>query len=133
MIPYRKTLAALMLLLPLSSQATSMIEGRLNGLRCATEGICPADKQDPLITAESDFVLEKSDGTFYLIPAIKPALKARHALEQVRVTGEVHPRYQTIDIQRLEVKKDGFYKTVWTPKIEARRWEDLVQPGASRR
>lgn len=140
MATYRKTATTLILvlcstlLLPFSAYALETLTGKINGLRCAVEGIvCPIDKLDPMIAAESDFVLQRPDGTFYLIPNLDRALKSRYVLDEVRVTGEVSDRYKSITAKKFEVKRDGDWRTVWTPELEAKIWEELVQPGATRR
>lgn len=138
---YRKLRGRLMLLLcaalllPFSaSAATETYEGIINGLKCAIEGlVCPIDKLDPMIEAESDFVLQRPDGTFYLLPNVDRRLKTRYVLDQVRITGEVNPRYKAIDVEKFEVRRNGDYRTVWTPELEAKIWEELRQPGATRR
>ncbi len=123
-----------MLLLPLvASAATQTVEGKINGLRCATQGIiCPIDKLDPMIAAEEDFVVQLPDGSFYYIHNLDRAVKARYVLDEVKITGDVVDKYRSIDASKLEVKRDGQYKTVWSPALQATIWDDLVQPGASR-
>lgn len=141
MVSYRKFRYMLMpllcsaLLLPFSaSAATETFEGVINGLNCAIEGLtCPIDKLDPMIEAESDFVLQTPDGKFYLLPNVGRRLKTRYVLDQVRVTGEVNPKYKAINVKKLEVKRNGDYTTVWTPEMEAKIWEELRRPGATRR
>lgn len=140
MISYRNFRNMLMpllcgaLLLPFSATAdTETIEGTINGLKCAIEGlVCPIDKLDPMIEAESDFVLQRPDGTFYLLPNVGRRLKTRYVLDTVRITGEVSPKYNAIDVQKFEVKRNGDYRTVWTPEMEARIWDELRQRGATR-
>lgn len=141
MISYRKFRNMLMplvcgaLLLPFSaSAATETIEGTINGLNCAIEGlVCPIDKLDPMIEAESDFVLQRPDGTFYLLPNVDRRLKSRYVLDHVRITGDVSSKYNAISVEKFEVKQNGDYRTVWTPEMEAKIWEELRQPGATRR
>lgn len=136
-IRYRHGLLAIlagMLLLPLAAGAAQTIEGKINGLRCATQGIvCPIDKLDPMIAAEQDFVVQLPDGSFYYIHNLDRAVKARYVLEDVKITGEVSDKYRSIDASKLEVKRDGEYKTVWSPELQATIWQELVQPGATRR
>lgn len=141
MISYRKFRNMLLpllcgaLLLPFSaSAATETIEGTINGLNCAIEGlVCPIDKLDPMIEAESDFVLQRPDGTFYLLPNVDRRLKSRYVLDHVRITGDVSSKYNAISVEKFEVKQNGDYRTVWTPEMEAKIWEELRQPGATRR
>ncbi len=118
------------LLLPLSA-AAGTIEGRINGLRCVTDGIaCPVDKQDPIIASESDFVVQQADGSYFFIHNIPRRTKARHALDAVRVTGEVDLKYRSVKAVKMEILEQGSYRRVWTPR---RTTDDLRMPGASRR
>ena len=124
------SLLAGLLLLPLPA-AAGTIEGKINGLRCVTDGVaCPVDKQDPVISSVSDFVVQQSDGTYFFIHNIPLRTKARHALETVRVTGEVDLKYRSVKAVRMEVLEQGSYRRVWTPR---RTTDDLRMPGASRR
>ncbi|MDX1654329.1 MAG: hypothetical protein R3310_03850 [Candidatus Competibacteraceae bacterium] len=110
-----------------------IIEGRINGLKCATEGIvCPIDKLDPMVAAERDFVVQLPDGSFYFITNLDRAVKARYVLDNVRVSGDLNERYRAIEADELMVKRDGEYRTVWSPEREARVWNELRRPGATR-
>lgn len=134
-----KLLLAGLFLLPFSANAETL-EGKLNGLNCVLTGyVCPIDKRDPVAALEADFVLQQPDGEYYLIPNLDRAVKARYFLEDIRVTGEVNPRYKTINAQSLEVKQNGTYKTVWTQKSEEEirkelygvPFEDAFNPGSN--
>lgn len=117
-------------LLPLPA-AAGTIEGKINGLRCVTDGVaCPVDKQDPVIGSVSDFVVQQSDGNYFFIHNIPLRTKARYALETVRVTGEVDLKYRSVKAVKMEVLEQGSYRRVWTPR---RTTDDLRMPGASRR
>jgi hypothetical protein len=123
------------LLLPLSASVAETIEGKMNGLHCAQEGIiCPFDDLDAVIALESDFVVTQPDGTFYAIPNMDRAVKARYILQNVRVTGKVHPRYKSITAETFEVEKeDGSgFRTAWSPDLQRRVYWDLKLPGATR-
>lgn len=134
--PWRfRILAALLLsgplLLPTQAAEAGVVEGKLNGLRCATDGTaCPVDKQDPVIGSESDFVVQQADGSFFYVHNIERRVKARHALDTVRVTGDVDLKYRSVRAVKMEVLEQGTYRRVWTPK---RTSDDLRMPGASRR
>jgi hypothetical protein len=124
---FYKALSATLLLLPLMASAAE-VEGKMNGISCAVAGVfCPLDKADPLVALESDFVVQTADGTFYLIPNVDRAVKARVVLEDVVVTGDVNDRYKTIDADKLEVKRDGSMKTVWTQKMQDELREQLFR------
>lgn len=121
------TLPAFLMLLPLVASAAS-VEGRMNGISCAVAGVfCPIDKADPLVALESDFVVQTADGTFYLIPNVDRAVKARVVLENVVVTGDINDKYKTIDADKLEVVRDGSMKTVWTQKMQDELREELFR------
>jgi hypothetical protein len=114
-------------LVPLMVSAAT-VEGKMNGISCAVAGVfCPIDKADPLVALESDFVVQTPDGTFYLVPNIDRAVKARVVLEDVIVTGDVNDRYKSIDADKLEVKRDGSMKTVWTQKMQDELREQLFR------
>lgn len=106
------------LLLPAVAGAES-IAGKMNGLNCAITGyVCPIDKRDPMVALEADFVVQKPDGEYYLIPNIDRAVKARYALEDVVVTGKVNSQYRTIQADTLEVKQNGGTKVVWSQEAQ---------------
>jgi hypothetical protein len=113
-----RSLLAALFLLPLIANADT-IEGKMNGLNCAISGVvCPIDKADPLIALETDFVVQEPDGTFYIIPNVDRAVKARAVLEEVKVTGKVNPTYKSIQADALEVKRGGEWKLVWSQKMQ---------------
>jgi hypothetical protein len=74
------------------------------------------------------------DGTFYSVPNLDRAVKARYMLENVKVTGKVHDRYKSIVAEKLEVENDegSGWRTTWSPDIQKRVYWDLKQPGATR-
>ena len=120
-----------MFLLPLIANADT-VEGKMNGLNCAISGVvCPIDKADPLIALETDFVVQQPDGTFYIIPNVDRAIKARVILEDVKVTGKVNPTYKSIQADTLEVKRSGEWKLVWSQKMQDELREELFGKGSS--
>lgn len=120
-------LCTALLVLPLMASAAT-VQGKMNGISCAVAGVfCPIDKADPLVALESDFVVQTPDGTFYLIPNVDRAVKARVVLEDVIVTGDINDRYKTIDAEKLEVERDGSMKTVWTQKMQDELREQLFR------
>ena len=113
------------------ARAEETVAGTINGLRCVTDGLkCPVDAADPVIETLADFVLEAGGEDYFYLHNVAIEVKESLVLEQVRVTGEVNRRYRSMDVQRIEVEKNGEFKTVWTP---ARREDDYRQPGATRR
>ena len=104
------------------------LEGKMNGLNCAINGIlCPIDKADPLVALETDFVLSLPDGTFYLLPNVDRAVKARVILEAVAVTGTVDTKYKSIQVDKLEAKRDGKLKLIWSQQAQDELFEQLFR------
>ena len=116
---------ATLLMLPLMASA-EQLEGKINGISCAIAGVvCPIDKLDPLVALEKDFVLQQPDGSFYLMPNVDRAVKARLVLDDVIVTGTVNERYKSIEVDELQVKRGGALKTVWSEKIQQELQKEL--------
>ena len=116
---------ATLLMLPLMASA-DQLEGKINGISCAIAGVvCPIDKLDPLVALEKDFVLQQPDGSFYLMPNVDRAVKARLVLDDVIVTGTVNDRYKSIEVDELQVKRGGALKTVWSEKIQQELQREL--------
>lgn len=102
-----------------ASMNMSTVEGRLNGLECASHGeTCPTDKLDPHLASERDFVVQTSDGKYYFITNLDRAIKARHVLEMVQVKGEMSSRFNAITASELSVKKGGSYVKTWSVAME---------------
>lgn len=125
------------LLLPMMANAEPVtVTGFINTLSCAEEGtVCPIDKLDPHIAASRDFVLQERQvaGEYYFLPNLPRDTKARYVLEEVQVTGELNRRYNAITVDEFRVKRGGnAFRTVWSPQLQAREWEDRVRPGSTR-
>ena len=123
-------LVVALMLVPLLVHAERLkkttLEGKMNGLNCAINGIlCPIDKADPLIALETDFVLSLPDGTFYLLPNVDRAVKARVILETVAVTGTVDTQYKSIQVEKLEAKRNGQLKLIWSQRLQDELFERL--------
>ena len=116
-----KILITAVFFIPLSSLADTL-EGKINGISCAIAGVvCPIDKLDPLVALEKDFVLQQPDGSFYLMPNVDRAVKARLVLDDVVVTGTVNERYKSIEVDEIQTRRGGAMKVVWSEAIQ----EDL--------
>lgn len=103
-------------LLPFYASAEETIEGTLKGIRCVTDRTaCAENKRDPRIRTQSDFVLVRPDGDYFYLFNIDRDTKMQFVLDTVRVTGEVNERYQSINAQRMQVKKGNTWETVWSP------------------
>jgi len=93
--------------------------GKLNGHGCAHGGhTCPADKLDPHLRFEPDFVLQEADGDYYFLTNVPRDTKVRHVLEEVRVTGTLKDKYNSILVDELMVKKGDEFKTVWSQELQ---------------
>ena len=96
----------LSVLLAATSVHAETLNGRINGSHCARGGeTCPIDRLDPHLALERDFVLQTADGNYYFMPNLPRDVKVRHVLAQARVTGSLDPRYKTITVDELKVKK----------------------------
>ena len=106
------------------------LEGKINGISCAIAGVvCPIDKLDPLVAIEKDFVLQMPDGSFYLIPNVDRAVKARLVLDDVIVSGDVNDRYKSIEADLIQVKRGGQVKAVWSDAIVKELYKELFGEG----
>ena len=112
------------LLMPVAVTAAQTVEGHLEALDCIIYGKpCPVDYLDPHISLVSDFVLflGKSD-EHYLLPNIPRKVKEKYIGSAILVTGEVNTKYKAITATKLEVKRSGVYKIVWSSKSEPDDW-----------
>jgi len=122
-----KALLAALLAMPWVAGAAT-IEGKMNGISCAAAGVfCPIDKLDPYVALESDFVVQTPEGSFYIIPNVDRAIKARFVLDNVIVTGDVNDKYKTIQADSIQVQRDGEYVTVWTQEMQEELREQLFR------
>ncbi|MEW8506055.1 MAG: hypothetical protein AB2598_05085 [Candidatus Thiodiazotropha sp.] len=104
--------------------------GTINGHECAHNGTtCPAEKLDPHIALESDFVLMVGEGDYFFMPNLSRDIKVRYVLDTVQVKGEKHPRFNSIKVDEFLVKKGGKYVSVWTRKQADFEYEALYRDG----
>ena len=108
------------------------IEGKLNGLECASHGEqCPIDRLDPHLAFERDFVVQTADGKYYFITNVDRAVKVRHVLKMVRVKGTVSTKFDAINASELWVKEGGDFKIMWSTAMqeeERRRMRGYITP-----
>ena len=110
--------------LAVDAAQTKTFVGHMEGLNCVIHGhLCPVDNLDPHIALESDFVLFLATDEHYLLPNIPRVVKAKYVGKPIRVTGEVTEKYRSIRVDKLEVKKSGNYKTVWSKWSQVEEWE----------
>ena len=114
-----------MMLVPAMAIGAS-VEGTIQGLTCVTQGkVCPIGQEDPLVAAETTFVVHVMGSEFYLVPNLDRAIMARHIGEMVKVDGVMSDKYKAITAQTLYVKMAGNWQTVWNRKMQADIWNDL--------
>ncbi|HFD87064.1 MAG TPA: hypothetical protein ENJ35_05255 [Gammaproteobacteria bacterium] len=105
-----------LLALPLFSSAATLT-GKLVGHHCAHEGtLCPADKLDPHITLERDFVLLTQGNEYYFIPNLPRDVKVRHVLDDVVINGDLDSKYNIITARELTVK--GQSRLAWSAESQ---------------
>jgi hypothetical protein len=99
-----------------------VIMGEMQGLNCAKKGHrCPSDKMDIHVATEPDFVLVDSAGslsTYHLLPNLPRDVKVRHIGESVIVAGDLHPKDNSILVDRFEVRHGVFHWMVWTKELQ---------------
>ncbi|WP_275098542.1 hypothetical protein [Sedimenticola hydrogenitrophicus] len=104
----------LLVLVPATGLA-DRIEGRLNGLACASRGeVCPTDKDDPHVLLERDFVIQTEDGKIFYITNMDWNTKLRYVLRKVRVVGKFSERSSAIAADEFWVKHADGYRLEWS-------------------
>ena len=73
---------------------------------------------------EPDFALILNDGNYWLMPNIARHVKAKYVHNAIRVTGDLNSKYNSIEVDKLEVKKNGSYATVWSKEMMRREMEN---------
>jgi len=107
-----------LVLLPVWAVAGT-VEGSVQGFTCVTTGkVCPVGKEDPMIAAERIFVVLTKGGSYYFVPNVDRAILARHINQNIRVSGDVSPKYPSIVADKIEVFKKGAWKTTWTIRAQ---------------
>ena len=116
---------ALAFILPVGVRASKTVEGRIQGYNCVVHGHrCPIDTLDPHLMLEPDFAGIVNDGNYWLMPNIARHVKAKYVHNTIRVTGELNSKYNSIEVDKLEVKKNGSYATVWSKEMMRREMEN---------
>jgi hypothetical protein len=112
--------------LPAWSMAAT-VEGTIQGLTCVTMGkVCPIGQEDPMIAGERLFVLlNKTGQDYFFVPNLDRGILTRHINETVRVTGEIDKKHDAIHAEKLEVKKNGTWKTTWSKEMEQEMLEKM--------
>jgi len=116
---------ALAFILPVGVRASRTVEGWIQGYNCVVHGHrCPIDTLDPHLILEPDFALILNDGNYWLMPNIARHVKAKYVHNAIRVTGDLNSKYNSIEVDKLEVKKNGSYATVWSKEMMRREMEN---------
>jgi hypothetical protein len=122
---YKKILVlavAMALIVPAAAIAKTDVrtfKGTIEGALCVLDGKkCPPDDLDAHLLIENNFVLLASDGKYYYMPNLSRNVKTRYAGKDVQITGKV--KGESIIVDKLEVKKDGKYKLIWTQEKQKR-------------
>ena len=122
---FRCIVLPLLILLPAAALA-DRIEGRMNGLGCASKGeMCPTDKDDPHVLLERDFVVQTAAGDYFYITNIDWRTKLKYVLQQVRVEGEFSDRLSAIAADEFWVKQTDGYTLEWS--LERAREKQLKE------
>jgi hypothetical protein len=116
---------ALAFILPVGARASKTMKGWIQGYNCVVHGHrCSIDKMDPHLMLEPDFALILNDGSYWLMPNIARHVKAKFVHNAIRVTGDLNSKYNSIEVDKLEVKKNGSYATVWSKEMMRREMEN---------
>ena len=106
----------------------STVSGFVNGYECATIGErCPVDNADPRITLQSGFVVQQADGSFHLMTGVPRDVQVRAVNERVQVTGNIHERYRTVEVEEFKVRRGVSYATVWSQDIQRQEREGFEE------
>jgi hypothetical protein len=120
----------LLMLVPAAGLA-DRIEGRLNGLACASKReMCPTGKDDPHVLLERDFVIQTEDGKFFYITNMDWNTKLRYVLRMVRIEGKLSDRLSAIAADEFWVKHEDGYRLEWSlerAREKQRRAQQLRQ------
>lgn len=119
---------SLFIILGASTQAGTL-EGTIQGFTCLTHGkVCPADRMDPHLSLEKNFVLADFEKGYHLMPNLDRSVLARNINKKARVTGHINPKYKSVEVEKLEVHKEGKWHEVWSLEayeMEKKEWEEI--------
>ena len=94
--------------------------GSIQGFNCVTQGkVCPVGREDPMIAAETVFVLVMEAGDkYYFIPNLDRGIMARHFNEQVKIEGIKSDQFSSIKARDLYVNEQGRWKKTWSQDLQ---------------
>ena len=115
------TMALIVPAVAIAKSNVKTFKGTIEGALCVLEGKkCPPEDLDAHLLIENNFVLLASDGKYYYLPNLNRTIKARYVGKSVQITGKI--RSESIIVDKLEVKKDGKYKLVWSKEKQKREF-----------
>jgi hypothetical protein len=101
-------LAFLLLILLPGWAVAGLVEGSIQGLTVVTRGmLIPEEKKERV------FVIVTADKKYYFLMNVDRAFLARYQNSRVRVIGDMHPVYQAIKANKIELFRGGRWKTIW--------------------
>ncbi len=102
-------------------------QGTIQGFTCVTQGqVCPIGKEDPMVAAESVFVLLTQPDVYYLVPNVDQKILARHIGEMVMIEGDVNTKYNSIKADNIYVMKDSKWRKVWSADLQDEIYGDIL-------
>ncbi|HMA85532.1 MAG TPA: hypothetical protein VKN73_07500 [Desulfosalsimonadaceae bacterium] len=94
-------------------------EGSIQGLTCAMHGkVCPSGMEDPYIAIEDNYVFYTGKDTWYLLPNVSKRVLVRHLNDPVRVIGTKNAKHPAIDVEEIQIKKNGEWQTAWSKQLQ---------------
>ena len=100
------------------------IWGEIQGLNCAMKGHkCPSDRMDVHLATEPDFVLVEGGSICHLLPNLPRDVKVRYVGESAIVTGDLHPKDNSILVDKFEAQRGMFRGIVWTKEMQQQEKE----------
>jgi len=93
-------------------------QGTIQGYNCVTQGqVCPIGKEDPMVAAESVFVLQTQDGDWHFVPNVDSKIMARHINEMVMIEGTYDSKFRSIKAENFFVMENMKWRKVWSQDI----------------
>lgn len=90
-------------------------QGTIQGFNCVTEGqVCPVGKEDPMVAAESVFVLQTQEGNWHFVPNVDSKIMARHINQMVMIEGTYNTKFRAIKADNIYVMENMKWRKVWS-------------------
>jgi hypothetical protein len=78
---------------------------------------------DVHLATEPDFVLVEGGSTCHLLPNLPRDVKVRYVGESVIVAGDLHPKDNSILVDKFEVQRGMFHGIDWTKEMQQQEKE----------